>query len=617
MALALALVTPLAAQVGASPLAQAASEDDWWLPDWVKPSANSGYYGGSGGGAGFPDLVDCKIVWRLVNPREGEYDWTSVDKQLALGKPVWVRFFASDTGHCPPWLASKYPTLGIHRFRWPATGYDDIVGYLSVGRTVRSPGDFYAIWDPSFEQEFRKLLDAFRARYGGDKRMAFCYFPHAWRWGEFSLKWVPEMAKSGFTPQQYLEWFQRTTADYTRAFNGASGKLVYTGFGGKEWIENSGDAQADVLWDRTINTPDGGNALARHALGVGGGVRDGFTEVFNRFSESPAWGMTLEPRDGFQYSRVDEAHPLIASTDRFFGTENEDYDYMWPGTNTYYFVKTAYLNTLRLRMNWVFAGDYRTAPPVVEYARLALGKHVHDSPDAWAALRQYQDCQGNDENAPDTYRNFERWLVQREVVPDGRTVRAYRADFPAEFAAENCGGAWEALRTDQASGGTSIYFEVNDRFLKGGPYPVQVKVTYLDNFPGEWRLEYDAAAGNAYKAAAPVRNSNDGRWKTATFSVSDAAFENRQKGGMDFRISPGGTHDLTARFVRVIKMRPPGPVGLGYLGHMAPETGRPARKGFRFIRSGMKVGLAEEVEGKMVDPSGRSQNLPLPTIRRN
>ena len=40
---------------------QSASEDDWSLPAWVTRTANSGYYGGYGGGAEFPDVDQVNV----------------------------------------------------------------------------------------------------------------------------------------------------------------------------------------------------------------------------------------------------------------------------------------------------------------------------------------------------------------------------------------------------------------------------------------------------------------------------------------------------------------------------------------------------------------------------
>ncbi len=156
-------------------------------------------------------------------------------------------------------------------------------------------------------------------------------------------------------------------------------------------------------------------------------------------------------------------------------------------------------------------------------------------------------------------RNFERWLVQREVDEGGRAQPAYRVAYPREFASINGEFSHEAARTDRAGGNNCIYFGVDDRFLKGGRNPVQVKVTWWDDAPGKWWIEYDAAGGEAYRKTRVVDQAGDGAWKTTTLEMPDAGFGNRQKGGMDFRIVTGGPGDLTVRFVRVIRLTPPPP----------------------------------------------------------
>jgi hypothetical protein len=153
---------------------------------------------------------------------------------------------------------------------------------------------------------------------------------------------------------------------------------------------------------------------------------------------------------------------------------------------------------------------------------------------------------------PWTVRNWERWLIQREVEPDGKTVATYQAHTPVKFNTD----AFEARRTDLAHGSANIYFGVDDRFIKGGTNAVQIKVTYLDENAGIWWVEYDAAE-DAYKKTTPVKNLGDGQWKTTTLVVPDASFPNRQRGGMDFRIVNAGENDLTVRFVRVVRLTPP------------------------------------------------------------
>ncbi|MEM8529672.1 MAG: hypothetical protein AAGF95_02450 [Chloroflexota bacterium] len=550
-----------AAQAEPAPSPQSPQEDDWWLPEWVEPSDYSGVYGGYNGPDDLLDVEDVKIVWKEVNPEEGVYDWWRLEEALESGDPVWLRFFASDVLHVPGWLKEKYPDLRVHRYRWPDGGYDDIVGYNYGDSTTHSPGDFYEIWDPRFEAEYTKLLQDFKQRFGSHPQIKFAYMNTAWRWGEWTVKWVPEMVEQGTTPEEYIAWFKRSVDASIDAFDGQAGKLVYTGTGEEEWIEWTGDEASYNAWNDAINTPDGGNVLSKYVLEQGLGVRDGWTEVFNFYASRPDWGTNLETIGDHRYSVIDEDHPLIATPDRFFGTENEDYYYLWNGDrlDNYYFNKMANLNMLRLRMNWVFWGDYSVAPEIFEYTRKTMGKTVTDSPDAWVALRQYAVMPEMGGDGIENIRNYERWVMQRDVEPNGRTVATHRIDPPADSDGfpEINGGSYEALRTDHTNGSDYMYFDVEDRFIKGGSNTIQIKVTYLDNFEGDWWIEYDAAGGKKYKATNPHTNANDKQWKTVTFEVPDAAFKNGQTDGMDFRIYNGGQDDIAVRFVRVIKLNQP------------------------------------------------------------
>ena len=121
-----------------------------------------------------------------------------------------------------------------------------------------------------------------------------------------------------------------------------------------EWIEWTGDAASHQHWGRVINLPDGGNVLAQHCLKAGCGVRDGFTEPFNRFAWRPDWGLNLVTEGAFRYSVIDEKHPLISAERRFFDIENEDFDVLWPDVKPYHWIKLAVINctVLRPRMRW-------------------------------------------------------------------------------------------------------------------------------------------------------------------------------------------------------------------------------------------------------------------------
>ncbi|AHF94069.1 hypothetical protein OPIT5_04435 [Opitutaceae bacterium TAV5] len=91
-----------------------------------------------------------------------------------------------------------------------------------------------------------------------------------------------------------------------------------------------------------------------------------------------------------------------------------------------------------------------------------------------------------------------------------------------------------------------LYLRVNDDWIhdanQGLDTTLDAEVTYLDSGTGNFALQYDAAA-NAYQSLSQAR-TNTGTWKTATFTLTDVKFANRQNNAADLRLSAGGT-DLT------------------------------------------------------------------------
>ena len=112
-----------------------------------------------------------------------------------------------------------------------------------------------------------------------------------------------------------------------------------------------------------------------------------------------------------------------------------------------------------------------------------------------------------------------------------------------------------ARRTDHASGNDYIYFDVDDQFAAASARRFKVVVYYHDVGTANWRLEYSTASA-ATVATPSVANTNDNAWKTAIFTLTDAALRNAQPaatGGMDFRLYNGGTGDVTVGAVRIIR----------------------------------------------------------------
>ncbi len=559
---------------------QQPSEDDWALPNWVAKTANSGLYAES---TDFfnPEAYTVTMSWKEINPAENVFDWRRLEANLnaarKLNKKIWLRIFASDVKHTPDWVKAKYPDLKGMQYKNEGGSYRDMLDYKM------SQGLFYPIWHSGFEAEFKKFLVSFKkGNYIADPALAFMYAPGAWRWNEWEVIFVDEAKRSGVTADQFLQWFRRHMDDYADAANGYAYKLVFTGQPQMERCER------DSVWALKLNdVPNGRNRLVEYAISLGMSVRIGAQEYFNPYSNIPSWGAPAKTIGNLNYQVIDENNPLHNDSNRIIGTENEliGEEDLIPGTRKYYFMKMATLKSLQLRMNWINTTDfsYSLAPQVVEYARKTMGKTVENSPDAWVALRQWNDPTYFDDRLPEyspenaellgvnrsnyeqihrflknsqlPFRNWERWLTQREVAPDGYTQPTQQVYDRTNFIKWN-GFSYEAIRTDHQTQNNYIYFNVDDRFLKNQRADVEIKVTYLDDNNATWEIEYDALNGNLYKKTSQVFNQNSGKWKTTTFRISDAAFANRQNGNMDFRIYNGGSQDLTVRFVRVIKLQP-------------------------------------------------------------
>ena len=61
----------------------------------------------------------------------------------------------------------------------------------------------------------------------------------------------------------------------------------------------------------------------------------------------------------------------------------------------------------------------------------------------------------------------------------------------------------------------------------------------------------------AWRRRQPQAYTNTGGWRTATFSLPDALWNDSLAGGNDLRLAATGPADLEARFVRVVRLTRP------------------------------------------------------------
>lgn len=536
------------------------NDDDWTLPTSATPKANTGFYDSP------PELQNEDIrtgilTWKEMNPQEGVYDFSKLEQGLAQAKilnlRVWLRIYSSDVIHVPQWVLEKYPNAPrMKMYTGEGPTYPDLLGN-------DSPAVFIAPWDAGINQEFLKFMAAFAQKdFLASQNIAFMYAPGAWRWTEWKTAFVQQMKDQGLTPETYFTWFKQYLDAYVKAAKQNVFKLVFTGYG---TVDRSED---DSEWVLALNDLETGlNRMTDYAVQAGMSVRVGDLEYFNQFDIMPAWGAPFMTEDGFNYQVIDNNNPLRSDSRRIVATENEAFGdpKMLTNTSDPYYIKMVTLKSLQLGMNWLNTQDfgYKLNPEVLQYARKLLGKTAAESPDAWVALRSFKDTlygsssevipgfpkiEAFIKRAKSEFRNWERFLIQREVIPGGQTIATNPNLRTASTDVKN-GASFDAIRTDKATGNGFIYFKINQTFA-ATYQSVQIKVTYLDN-GATWNLEYKP---DATELTSPsVIGGRSGLWKTATFNFSKMPISSGYPKAMDFRLHSTSIEDLSVSFVRIVK----------------------------------------------------------------
>lgn len=143
--------------------------------------------------------------------------------------------------------------------------------------------------------------------------------------------------------------------------------------------------------------------------------------------------------------------------------------------------------------------------------------------------------------------NTEDGLAQVDG-PDGRTEPVTTGGLSARTVAAE----------DSPNYPHNIYFQIADNVAYNGSYVVRVSVQYYDEGNNGFGLQYDstdcsAILSGAYTSGGSVTKTNTGSWQTATFTLPNAHFANRENNSADFRLAMGSaaTDQLTVHQVTV------------------------------------------------------------------
>ena len=562
------LLIVLCAIAGCAPtgarIAQTVDGDDWSLPAWVQMTPNAGLISWATPDKGHGDWLNrmataprfqdgamhlagiCYVKWADVNPAEDVYNWSPVDEAIqrycsnpGVGFTLWLANYNREV--LPAWLMAK-PGM-----------------YVLADGTIPS-------WrtDCPYQKHLKKFLQALAAKYRDNPKFLALEMRGLDRdWGEVYYHGDLKDARDhhGFTPEAFKAWCLRYIDDALEAFPGQAHKLIWLRQGGPD---SPNYFHATLFPEYRQASID----VTRYAYAKGLGRRDGGLEVWTWYTwNAELYGQRVTPDS---YLETVEDFPALQDG-RMWYTENEilqNCPYLWPDSESYRVWPILCLRALQFRCNWVWVDSNfydrydRDRPGLNRWFELSLGKTCRTSSDGWSWMREGY-VWGHDGQRWDlhTVRNFERWVFQRNVPPDGNTVPEEWLDVTGwgqwirEWYFGKKGGEFHACRTDVASGNACVYFHTWRGFLAGGPHDLLVKVTYRDGPATTWQLEY--STGQDVAATPEITTAGSGKWKTVTFSVPDMHLDGRFAGGMDFRIANLGRKDLTVRFLRLVKHRTP------------------------------------------------------------
>ena len=487
-------------------------------------------------------------TWAELEPQRGQYDWAPVDAKLAAaaagGYAVSLQLQSIVCGGGDP---DRGITIPCAVPEWVFTEFR-----LEDDDRVPLGGEFGIEVIPGWREDIRTAFEEFIRAFGAagypqrpELGSAYVHAISPSRGEEFWLNNTALMvleSRDDYSPTILQGWLADRIATYASAFAGVEHKLAWVGMLGA-WRYYGGDY------------PDVALSLLHTAWDLGLGNRSSAVERYHLWLDEPALGLSLDD-DG--YIHVDETIPPIAGQ-RYFGDENEEYGDAWTWMHgdraheplRYRLALLRALQT-RLRFLWTSEAAETVNPPLSHYVRMSLGKTVTTSPDAWAYLKE---TPVNDFFTPaGVVRNFERWLVQRDVpggltAPAERTEHDYDAGYSPPDLVPPCFD-YLARRTDLATGNTFIGFDLDDRFVVSGP--VEIKVEIRDTAECTWHVTYVDADG-VVTTTPSYPNVGDQKVWTVTFAIDDARFAGGLAWGQDFRIVSEGPGDVTVRWVRVVR----------------------------------------------------------------
>ena len=263
----------------------------------------------------------------------------------------------------------------------------------------------------------------------------------------------------------------------------------------------------------------------------------------------PAYGLTIQLN-----GHVSADEDWVGYDGRILGTENEcflagqcglpfgaDPNNLQEHARV---VALANFKALQMRMNWIYASSGSGLDRFQDHwawVRASLGRQRGNAFDAWAVLRESRDRYFTRSFAPSNemvdwtrrpwIRNMERWLVQRDVCGDGVAMAGEPREGSLFFADDL---SFDGLRTDVARAQDSLYFDVDEGFLRGDQRNIEIHVAFYRDAHTQWVLEYQRGDCVAQSSLVLGTNNDLPGLKTAVFTLPEVHFSDGFDGSTDF-----------------------------------------------------------------------------------
>lgn len=475
------------------------------------------------------------FTWAQLEPREGQFDWSPLDRFIAA---------QAAQGKKAAFSITTYNGRILNGLVMPEWVYNSWFG--GNARAVIDNGSGWLIpryWDGHYLEKYGAFVRALAARYDGDQRLT---------WVQIGTGLYGESQPVDDQDDQAVK--NAMTLDF-----GATADWQYADL----WVA-AANRITDLYADAFTRTP----------------LFFMYAPVFARACERMLMADYAASRGvGLFHAglRPDANGVVFPPASSQAGCGHYDPLVKWQGIVPLAFESDPHLLRNPVQVYWGILSaldkhvdyvnfDYRllqnatTGQPIAEnqatyeFANRYLGQTIADTPSVWVALRDhrqpYEYEPGKFENTwfPQ-WGNFSFWLYQDDGAPNSRTV--------SETSAANVTApvfnpwllpskeSWVTRRTDEASGNPSMSFRIDPGYMNDGVHAVTVTVTYLDSGFDTWALVYDSTAGPA--VATPlggndlwVQKANTRAWKKAVFFVANARFAKSLPGAIDLRIDSRG-----------------------------------------------------------------------------